>query len=240
MYRPNVDLIVELSSNDKIWDSLNALAALCSAIAAYAAVKLSVTFRKQDLQSKRAYLTVKDPKIEAIQEDYKIKLSIPFENCGEHPAENVSIRILMINLALNTEPDFDIIQKLANPIPGKTPSAYINRIVTSPNTPEKLLLVILTYRDVILNKTFCESYYMKWSGISNAEFQENVCHASDDEKLKLQRHLGQKPAAKGELCKWFWRCRQFFNQKARPVAPVNSHDVGTIPLPEKMHGWFKQ
>jgi len=192
MYELDVDLIVKLISNDKLWDSLSALSALFSAIAAYAAVKLSVTFRKQDQMYKRAYLAVKDPKMQSAQKDHTVKINIPFENHGEHAAEDVAIRIIMANQTLDSEPDFNILENIANPIPGKTPSAYVNEIIASPNCPNKLLLVRIEYKDVILNKRFIESYYMKWSGISNAEFQVNICHANHDEKLKFQKYLSQR------------------------------------------------
>lgn len=176
----------------ELWNALNAIAALLSATVAYATVRLAVKNRGQDLASKRAYLTIKDPKIQAVPIDNTVKILIPIDNCGAHPASNVKLKIVTVDSSADSDPDFVVTEELANPIPGGTPTAYVNHMQVPKDCPEKLIAVLLSYKDSILGLNYSDTYYMRWSGIKNTEFQVNICHASPAEKDRLHAYLEKR------------------------------------------------
>jgi len=165
------------------------------AITALITVYLTVAAWKVQQETTRPYFVLKEsPKVELGNE---LSLELRFNNVGIHPAVNLSSETIVFDEHLTAEPVYSDEASIVNEIPKDGASSLVITIPSDEIYPKQLnidahyVLVDLRYADPILNKSYNQTIYMKWSGVHEGKLQP-IVHVQVEEKNKIldyfQRH----------------------------------------------------
>jgi hypothetical protein len=162
---------------ESFWAAVAALGGLASAVAAFLTIRQAARGRRDEARLKRAYLRVITTKMDCSQAEL-LKFPLKLVNVGEHPAADISGRILFINRDSDPPVILDRTIRLANDFAQQ--AEYIFNIpvpaVRAAVVPQQFIMLALRYRDAILGGTFEQFYYFTWDGCPGGSASEVVSH----------------------------------------------------------------
>ncbi|SHH05930.1 hypothetical protein [Desulfosporosinus lacus] len=158
------------------------------AITALITVYLTVAAWKVQQETTRPYFVLKEsPKVELGDE---LSLELKFNNVGIHPAITLSSTTVVFDEQLSAEPIYYDESSIVNEIPKDAASSLVMNIPSDELYPKQLninehyVVVDLQYTDPILNKSYNQTIYMKWSGVREGKMQPTV-HVQAEEKDEI-------------------------------------------------------
>jgi len=171
------------------WSSIIATTATSVlAITALITVYLTVAAWKVQQETTRPYFVLKEsPKIELGNE---LSLELRFNNVGIHPAINLSSETVVFGEQLSAKPAYSSESSIVNEIPKDGASSLVITIPNDEIYPKQLninahyVVVDLQYADPILNKSYNQTIYMKWSGVREGKLQP-IVHVQVEEKNEI-------------------------------------------------------
>ena len=162
------------------------------AITALITVYLTVTAWKVQQETTRPYFVLKEsPKVEIGNE---LSLELKFNNVGVHPAVNLSSKTIVFDEQLSAKPIYYDESSIVNEIPKDAGSSLVMSIPSDEIYPKQLnikahyVVVDLLYIDPILNKSYNQTIYMKWSGVQEGKMQPTV-HVQAEEKGEIVQYF---------------------------------------------------
>jgi len=175
------------------WSSVIATGATSVlAITALITVYLTVTAWKVQQETTRPYFVLKEsPKVEIGNE---LSLELKFNNVGVHPAVNLSSKTIVFDEQLSAKPIYYDESSIVNEIPKDAGSSLVMSIPSDEIYPKQLnikahyVVVDLLYIDPILNKSYNQTIYMKWSGVQEGKMQPTV-HVQAEEKGEIVQYF---------------------------------------------------
>ncbi|MHB8126512.1 MAG: hypothetical protein ACYDEJ_12895 [Desulfitobacteriaceae bacterium] len=184
------------SINDKKalkWTAiLAAIATSILAITALVTVYVTVSAWKEERQSARPYLSLKEsPKIEAAE---SLNFEFIFNNVGVHPVTNLASKTLVFNDSLANLPIHNDEFDLVNEIPKGNSSGLLISLDKKDldpvwkNATPYFIVIRLSYSDPILKEEFNQIVFMKWNGINNGKIQP-IIHVRAAEKAKILEYF---------------------------------------------------
>jgi len=178
------------------WSSIIATAATSVlAITALITVYLTVAAWKVQQETTRPYFVLKEsPKVELGNE---LSLELRFNNVGIHPAVNLSSETVVFDEQLFAKPVYSDESSIVNDIPKDGASSLVITIPSEEIYPKQLninahyVVVDLQYADPILNKSYNQTIYMKWSGVQEGKMQP-IVHVQVEEKNKILEYFQEQ------------------------------------------------
>lgn len=177
----------------KKWSTIIATTATSVlAITALITVYLTVAAWKVQQETTRPFFVLKEsPKVELGNE---LSLELRFNNVGVHPAVNLSSETVVFDGQLSAEPVYLDEASIVNEIPKDASSSLVLVIPGEEIYPKQFnidahyVVVDLQYTDPILNKSYNQTIYMKWSGVREGKLQP-IVHVQVDEKDKISQYF---------------------------------------------------
>ncbi|EHQ87292.1 hypothetical protein [Desulfosporosinus youngiae] len=177
----------------KKWSTIIATTATSVlAITALITVYLTVAAWKVQQETTRPFFVLKEsPKVELGNE---LSLELRFNNVGVHPAVNLSSETVVFDEQLSAEPVYLDEASIVNEIPKDASSSLVLVIPGEEIYPKQFnidghyVVVDLQYTDPILNKSYNQTIYMKWSGVREGKLQP-IVHVQVDEKDKISQYF---------------------------------------------------
>ncbi|SDG76750.1 hypothetical protein [Desulfosporosinus hippei] len=171
------------------WSSVIATSATSVlALTALVTVYLTVAAWKVQQGTTRPYFVLKEsPKVEISNE---LSLELKFNNVGVHPAVDLSSETIVFDEQLSAEPIYNDESSIVNEIPKDAASSLVMNIpsdemyLKQSNINAHFVVVDLLYTDPILNKSYNQTIYMKWSGVNEGKMQP-IVHVQADEKEEI-------------------------------------------------------
>lgn len=175
------------------WSSVIATAATSVlAITALITVYLTITAWKVQQETTRPYFVLKEsPKVEISDE---LSLELKFNNVGVHPALDLSSETVVFNEQLTAKPIYYDESSIVNEIPKDGVSSLVVIIPSDEIYPKQAninphyVVVDLQYRDPILEKTYNQTIYLKWSGLVNGKMLP-IVHVQVEEKDNILNYF---------------------------------------------------
>ena len=161
-------------SSGNIWTSITAISAAVAALAALFSIMITWSnVRKQD-ERKRPYIKIAEP-VPGIKQktgEHPFTVDFTLENIGEHPAQDISCKQIMISSDFKNSPQICDVT-IANEIPPGLSFWWSVPLDTIPmDFPVQYIVFMVKYNDSILNKSYSQAFYLKWLGA-----KEGVTHA---------------------------------------------------------------
>lgn len=177
----------------KKWSTIIATTATSVlAITALITVYLTVAAWKVQQETTRPFFVLKEsPKVELGNE---LSLELRFNNVGVHPAVNLSSETVVFDEQLSAEPVYLDEASIVNEIPKDASSSLVLVIPGEEIYPKQFnidahyVVVDLQYTDPILNRSYNQTIYMKWSGVREGKLQP-IVHVQVDEKDKISQYF---------------------------------------------------
>ena len=145
--------------------------------------------RSEVRQNSRPFFIIEDPGFKATNALGKFIISIPFKNTGGRPASEFSVKMFIVE-DLKKGPIFSSEFEVSNDIPPNSPTPYHHDVHSLPENMGKFLIIILVkYKDVFLNKFQNQEIYMRFNGITNGNFSPNFVHATIEESNNLKIYI---------------------------------------------------
>ncbi|MDP4125414.1 MAG: hypothetical protein Q8912_00480 [Bacillota bacterium] len=171
------------------WSSIIAtVATTVLALTALITVYLTVAAWRVQQNSARPYFVLREsPKVDLGKE---LGLELKFTNVGVHPAVDLSSETIVFDDRLAGKPIHHDESAIVNEIPKDTSSSLIMTVPNDQIDPQKstinaqYVVVDLQYADPILNKSYSQSIYLKWNGVSEGEVKP-IVHVRVEEKGKI-------------------------------------------------------
>lgn len=162
--------------------------AIVSLITAY----ITITSWRAQRQADRPYFSVKETPTVELRED--LTFEFKFTNVGKHPATNLVSNTFVFDQSLSQKPIHVDEYALINDIPRETTTSLMIQLSPKDISPRngeisaQYVVIRLTYSDPVLNQTYEQSLYMKWSGVEGGK-QQPLFHAQANEKDKILNYL---------------------------------------------------
>ncbi len=171
---------------------LAALATTILAITALVTVYVTISAWKDERESSRPYLSLKEsPKIEAVE---SLNFEFMFNNVGVHPATNMVSKTLVFNDNLADQPIHNDEFDLVNEIPKDNSTGLLISLPKKDfdpawkNVTPYFIVIRLGYYDPILKERFNQIVFLKWNGIMNGKVQP-ILHVRASEKAKILNYF---------------------------------------------------
>ncbi len=171
---------------------LAAIATTVLAITALVTVYVTVSAWKEERESARPYLSLKEsPKIEPAE---SLNFEFIFNNVGVHPATNMVSKTLVFNDNLAEQPIHNDEFDLVNEIPKDNSSGLLISLdkkdldPASKNTNPYFIVIRLGYYDPVLKERYNQIVFLKWNGIKNGKIQP-IMHVRAVEKVKILEYF---------------------------------------------------
>ena len=162
------------------------------AITALITVYLTIAAWKVQQETTRPYFVLKEsPKVELGNE---LSLELRFNNVGIHPAVNLSSETVVFDEQLSSKPVYSDEASIVNDIPKDAASSLVLAIPSEEIYPKQLnidahyVVVDLQYADPILNKSYNQTIYMKWSGVREGKLQP-IVHVQVEERNNILEYF---------------------------------------------------
>ena len=171
------------------WSNIIAtLAATVLALTALITGYLTVAAWRVQQETARPYFILKEsPKVNLGNE---LSFELKFSNVGMHPAVNLSSETIVFDDRLTGKPIHHDESAIVNEIPQDASSVLVMTIPSEEIYPKQLainahyVVVVLQYRDPILDKSYSQSIFMKWNGVKEQKMQPTV-HVRVEEQKKI-------------------------------------------------------
>lgn len=175
------------------WSSVIAtMATTVLAITALITVYLTVASWKVQQNTTRPYFILKDSP--TVNLNKEISLELKFNNVGIHPAVDFSSETIVFDERLSSKPIHHDESAIVNEIPKDASSSLVMIVPSDEINPEQqninaqYVVVDLQYEDPILNKSYNQTIYMKWNGVSEGILQPTI-HVRVEEKGKILEYF---------------------------------------------------
>mgnify|MGYP000948648643 FL=1 len=158
------------------------------AITALITVYITISGWKEEQEANRPYFTFKDSPKVIFGEN--LEFEIQFTNVGEHPAVSLWSKSIVLSSDLDSYPVAIDEFALVNDIPKNASATLVIGLdalrdsAETGNVEPHFIVILLKYKDPIIDKEFEQSLYMKWSGIEDRRIL-STNHAEEDEKQQI-------------------------------------------------------
>lgn len=185
-----------MSWNIKNWNWSGSVVTISTAIFAFVSlvsVYISVTTWQTQREAARPYFTfLESPSIHLTQKQ-SFEFEFKFKNVGTHPATNLSSRTLVFEQQLLEKPIIIDDYTVVNDIPRDTTTSLLlslqnKDLSEEPNINPHFIIIVLTYADPIVHKSYTQTIYLKWAGVM-AGRQQPLIHVEMSEKESILHYL---------------------------------------------------
>jgi len=180
----------------KNWNWSGSVVTISTAIFAFVSlvsVYISVTTWQTQREAARPYFTfLESPSIHLTQKQ-SFEFEFKFKNVGTHPATNLSSRTLVFEQQLLEKPIIIDDYTVVNDIPRDTTTSLLlslqnKDLSEEPNINPHFIIIVLTYADPIVHKSYTQTIYLKWAGVM-AGRQQPLIHVEMSEKESILHYL---------------------------------------------------
>lgn len=159
-----------------------------SAIAAVCAIWQARQSAREARQAVRPYFLLEEPGIKPLQDSPPFRIQLTLRNVGGRIAASLEGRLYVTSAVDDVGPAIDTKFSVANDIPPTTPTPwYADSLVLSASCPPHFVILGIKYLDPLQNKTFTQSFFMRWDGAQDGKFQPDFVHACAAEKALLEK-----------------------------------------------------
>ena len=189
-------LFSNIVSSGTFWGGVGAIAGVAAAVAAFITILASNSIRTEELESRRPYFAVKEPKFE-IREG-KMLLNINVLNQGVRPAAHVTYEMDVVPVHLaegNPAPEN------ALPVQGKHQFEHSSDLLRNipfpwwldypavPNIAPLYFKLIIRYSDGLLDKDHKQIFFMRWDGVQDGSTKPDLVFASKRQATEITEYL---------------------------------------------------
>lgn len=184
-----------MAKKDKKLDYTSIIATLATTILAITAlitVYITISAWKEEREANRPYFTFKESPQVVFDKD--LEFEIKFTNVGEHPAVNLWSKSLVFSTNLEEKPISADEYALVNDIPKNAAATLLitlealNSNAEQGNVQSQFIVIVLRYKDPIIDKEFEQTLYIKWNGIEQDEVLSTT-HAEEEEKKNILNYF---------------------------------------------------
>lgn len=160
-----------------LWSAISSIAAGASAIAAFLTIRQAVKVRKAELRGRRAFFRIVCSTMNC-NEGGVIELPLEVHNVGQHPATDVSFKVLFLSEDSARHPTLSYEFELANVLSNTSVFKFsINpEKALEATTPSQKGIFAMRYRDLILGQPFEQFYFFRWLGYVNGKPSCKITH----------------------------------------------------------------
>lgn len=175
------------------WTSIIATTATTVlALTALITVYLTVAAWQAQQETARPYFILREsPKVDLGTE---LSFELKFTNIGMHPAKDLSSETIVFDDRLTGKPILYDESAIVNEIPKDASSSLVMTVPSEDIYPKQFninphyVVVDLRYTDPILNKSYNQQIYLKWTGVQEEKMQPTL-HVKVEEKGKIDDYL---------------------------------------------------
>lgn len=162
------------------------------AITALITVTVTLNAWKTQREASRPYLSLKESP--SVQVQSGLNIEFKFNNVGIHPAVNLSSQTIVFAQDSFEAPIHNDKYDLVNEIPKDMSSSLVIALdpkevdVSQPSVRPYYIVVHLKYLDPLIDHSYQQTLYFKWSGIESGGVQP-IVHVEVREKEKILDYL---------------------------------------------------
>lgn len=165
------------------------------ALTALVTVYLTVAAWKVQQNAARPYFVLKEsPQVDLGKE---LGFELKFTNVGIHPAVDLSSETIVFNNRLTGKPIHHDESAIVNEIPKDSSSSLVMTVPRGEINPQQMnieaqyVVVDIQYADPILDKSYSQSIYLKWNGVTEGKIQATE-HVKVEEKKKILTYFKEQ------------------------------------------------
>ena len=181
---------------DKKWNWSGSVVTISTAIFAFVSivsVYISVTTWQTQREAARPYFSFLESPSIHLTEKSSFEFDFKFKNVGTHPSTNLSSRTLVFEQKLLQKPILIDDYTVVNDIPRDTTTSLLLNLQNKdlsqePNINPHFIIIVLTYADPIVHKSYTQTIYLKWAGVIDGR-QQPLIHVEMSEKESILHYL---------------------------------------------------